>query len=352
MFAEKHYPDMMVPEELDAYLARGWYRMGQTIFTTHFLCFNHQFFSAVWIRLSLEGYQFRKSLRKLIRNNQLEFHTEVRRAFIDSEKEQLYQKYKASFKGVLAPSLKDSLLDGEDFNIYDTMEVSVYKDQQLIATSFFDQGKDSVASIMGIYDPDYQKNSLGFYTMLMEISFCLKRGLPYYYPGYIVPGYPRFDYKLRIGEVDYYDLQTYKWQPFAQLNPQDIPLTKMRNKLGLLERTLDKKKATIKVQYYPLFEANLFGFWRAQYFDYPIMLNCLPNQSNHYFLLCVFDVHENAFILYQCAPFEDLHFYFNESYLKSFDQESYFTSLVIIDQVLEKEENMEAMAEKIMEHID
>jgi len=343
---------MMVPEELDAYLARGWYRMGQTIFTTHFLCFNHQFFSAVWIRLSLEGYEFRKSLRKLIRNNQVEFHTEVRRAFIDSEKEQLYQKYKASFKGVLAPSLKDSLLDGEDFNIYDTMEVSVYKDKQLIATSFFDQGKDSVASIMGIYDPDYQKNSLGFYTMLMEISFCLKRGLPYYYPGYIVPGYPRFDYKLRIGEVDYYDLQTYKWQAFSQLNPQDIPLTKMRNKLGLLERTLDKKKAAIKVQYYPLFEANLFGFWRAQYFDYPIMLNCLPNQSNHYFLLCVFDVHENAYILYQCAPFEDLHFYFNESYLKSFDPESYFTSLVIIDQVLEKEENLEVMAEKILEHID
>ncbi len=343
---------MMVPEELDAYLARGWYRMGQTIFTTHFLCFNHQFFSAVWVRLSLDGYQFRKSLRKLIRNNQLEFHTEVRRAFIDSEKEQLYQKYKASFKGVLAPSLKDSLLDGEDFNIYDTMEVSVYKDKQLIATSFFDQGKDSVASIMGIYDPDYQKNSLGFYTMLMEISFCLKHGLPYYYPGYIVPGYPRFDYKLRIGEVDYYDLQTYKWQPFSQLNPQDIPLTKMRNKLGLLERTLEKKKVAIKVQYYPLFEANLFGFWRAQYFDYPIMLNCLPNQSNHYFLLCVFDVHENAYILYQCAPFEDLHFYFNESYLKSFDPENYFTSLVIIDQILEKEEHMEIMAEKIIEHID
>ena len=351
MFAEKHYPDMMVPEELDAYLARGWYRMGQTIFTTHFLCFNHQFFSAVWVRLSLDGYQFRKSLRKLIRNNQIEFQTEIRRAFIDSEKEELYQKYKASFKGVLAPSLKDSLLDGEDFNIYDTMEVSVYKNKQLIATSFFDQGKDSVASIMGIYDPDYQKNSLGFYTMLMEISFCLKHELPYYYPGYIVPGYPRFDYKLRIGDVEYYDLQTYKWQAFSKLNPQDIPLTKMRNKLGLLGRALEKEKAAVQVQYYPLFEANLFGFWRAQYFDYPIMLNCLPKQSN-YFLLCVFDVHENAYILYQCSPFEDLHFYFNESYLKSFDPKNYFTSLVIIDQVLEKDPTVEGIAQKIMAHLD
>lgn len=351
MFAEKHYPDIMVPEELDSYLARGWYRMGQTIFTTHFLCFNHHFFSAIWVRLSLENYQFRKSLRKIIRTNQTEFQTEIRRAFIDTEKEQLYQKYKASFQGVLAPSLKDSLLDGEDFNIYDTQEVSIYDGKQLIAVSFFDQGKDSVASIMGIYDPDYQKNSLGFYTMLMEIAFCLKQKLPYYYPGYIVPGYPRFDYKLRIGDVEYYDLRTYEWQPFASLNPQDIPLTKMRSKLGQLERLLKKQHTNVKNQYYPLFEANLFGFWRAQYFDYPLMLNCLPNQSNHYFLLSVFDIHQDAYILYQCSPFEDLHFYFNESYLKSFDPEHYFTKLVIIEEVLEKETSVEKMAAKILQHI-
>ena len=59
----------------------------------------------------------------------------------------------------------------------------------------------------------------------------------------------------------------------------------MRNKLGLLGRALEKEKAAVQVQYYPLFEANLFGFWRAQYFDYPIMLNCLPKQSNYFFTL-------------------------------------------------------------------
>ena len=40
MFTEKHVPDSITGEELDDYLDRGWYRMGQSIFTCHFLFFN------------------------------------------------------------------------------------------------------------------------------------------------------------------------------------------------------------------------------------------------------------------------------------------------------------------------
>ena len=35
--------------------------------------------------------------------------------------------------------------------------------------------------------------------------------IDYYYPGYVVPGYHRFDYKLKIGEVEFYD-------PTSQMN--------------------------------------------------------------------------------------------------------------------------------------
>jgi hypothetical protein len=34
MFVEVHTPAVLTRAELDAYLARGWFRMGQTIFTT------------------------------------------------------------------------------------------------------------------------------------------------------------------------------------------------------------------------------------------------------------------------------------------------------------------------------
>ena len=68
-----------------------------------------------------------------------------------------------------------------------------------------------------MYDPEYDRYSLGFYTMLLEIEYCMELGLKFYYPGYVVPGYSRFDYKLRIGDVDYFDLYSKEWLPFSAL---------------------------------------------------------------------------------------------------------------------------------------
>ena len=70
MFAQIEYPKNLLPEELDKYLASGWFRMRQTIFTTNFLHFNQQFYSAIWLRVALEQpiddtkYQRLKKLNK------------------------------------------------------------------------------------------------------------------------------------------------------------------------------------------------------------------------------------------------------------------------------------------------
>jgi arginyl-tRNA--protein-N-Asp/Glu arginylyltransferase len=334
MFAVKHYPEAMQPEELDAYLASGWYRMGQTIFTTHFLCFGDQFYSAIWVRLDLQNYTFRKSLRKLIRKNLEQFDVKVQKASITGEKERLYARYKATFPGILAPSLRDSLLDGEDYNIFDTYEIQVLHNNQIVALSFMDKGKESVASITGIYDPTFQKYSLGFFTMLMEIAYCLENNIRYYYPGYVVPGYSRFDYKLRIGAVDYYNLESGKWEPFDGLKPAGIPIDQMQNRLKALHSELKEVHIPSKLFYYPLFEANLFGFWKAPYFDYPFMLALQLPYPSEFHLIAVFNVQIGAFQVLRCSNFDDLQFYFNESYVNSFDQNRYFMELIVLDQVL------------------
>jgi len=336
MFAEKHYPEVMIPEELDAYLAKGWYRMGQTIFTTHFLCFGRVFYSAIWVRLPLKGYQFRKSLLRAIRRNRQHFRTEIGPASLNPEKEQLYRRYKASFPGILAPSLKDSLLDGDDLNIYNTYEVAVYHGNDLVALSFFDLGKQSAASIMGIYEPGYQKYSLGFYTMLMEIEYCLQHGFQFFYPGYVVPGYGRFDYKLRIGreqDLQYYSLQAGGWLPYSQLTVPEVPLRKMESRLDEMQQLMMKNGLWCKKLYYPLFEANLFGFWQAPYFDYPVFLLCSSRQNASKYLMAVFNPRENNFQLMRCALFDDLQFYFNEAYTDSFDRRKNFLELVVIEEV-------------------
>lgn len=336
MFAEKHYPDVIRPDELDAYLAEGWYRMGQTIFTTHFLCFGEVFYSAIWVRLPLRNYRFRKSLRKVIRRNDREFQTFFRKAFLDPEKERLYQKYRSSFSGLLAPSLRESLLDGEDFNLYNTYEVAVYHGNKLVAASFFDLGRNSVASIMGIYDPDYGKYSLGFFTMLMEISFAQDNNFEYYYPGYVVPGYARFDYKLRIGPVEYYNLSSRQWHPYELMENKDIPLKRMEYQLDRLQKSAKSLQTGSKKFYYPLFEVNLFGFWRTNFFDHPVFLHFGPGAGPGTHIIAVYDIREEVYQLYQCSPFDDIQFYFNDSYTNSFNHDQFFMELVVVDRTIAK----------------
>ncbi len=343
MFAEKHYPEVLHPQDLDRYLARGWYRMGQTMFTTHFLCFGQQFFSAVWVRLPLSGYRFRRSLRKLHQKNANRFRTRIQRGSITREKEQLYQKYKSHFPGILAPSLRDSLLDGEDFNIFDTYEVAVYDQDQLVALSYFDRGRAAAASIQGIYDPAYRKYSLGFYTMLAEIEACQQDGLSHFYPGYVVPGYDRFDYKLRIGEVEYYDLSSGRWRPLQDWNGEAGPLMAMERKLAGLQASLNRHRIPAKKMFYPLFEANLFGFWTTTFFDYPVFLHCLTAQDEEQYVVAVYDVRQEVYKLVACTPFEEVHFYFNDSYIGNFDPEFFCMDLLVPEQLLAESADPEAI---------
>ena len=347
MFGEKRYPENLSATDLDAYLSRGWYRMGQSIFTTHFLCFNDQFYSALWVRLSLKDYNFSKSLRKIVRRNYKQFDIKFREVDISEEKEILFQKYKKSFPGHLAPSLEDSLFEGFDGDIFETYETSIYDGDQLIAFSFFDLGEDSVASILGVYDPDYNKHSLGLFTMLLEIIFCKKNDFQYFYPGYVVPGNSRFEYKKRIGDVDYFDLRTGHWLSYAGLKPMDIPLSKMENKLLSLQNRLSENSHSVNYYHYPLFEANLFGYWNAPYFDYPNFLLIKQDPKAKKYYVIVFDPREEAFLLIKCSEFDNVYFYFNSEFVNTFDKGKFFTELITTDGIIGESANEDDMVKMV-----
>lgn len=332
-FAEKHYPDYLAPEELDTYLARGWYRMGQTIFTTHFLCFNEQLYSAIWIRLNLANHKYRKGQRRLLRRNSERFTIQYTPFRITPAKEQLFLRYKKSFKGYLGRSLRESLLDNEEDTIYNTYEVQIFDEDRLVGLSFFDLGKDSAASITGIYDPDYSEYSLGYYSMLLEMEYCQAQGLSYYYPGYVVPGYERFDYKLRIGEVEYLALHDFKWHSYQQLTAIDTPIANMEQKLRLLGTQLEELGIPYRLYQYPLFEASLFGFWDAPYLEYPWLLQVREgNPKFTYFV--VYNIRTSKYELLRCTAFDDLNFYFNEAYTRLFDPSKFMMELSVVDGLL------------------
>ena len=346
VFAEKHYPESVVGKELDEYLARGWYRMGQSIFTTHFLCFGEQLYSAIWVRLKLPGFSFRKGQRKLMRRNAEEFTITYGPLELTEEKELLYQRYKRHFRGHIARTLSESLLDDEDYQTFHTVEARIYDGDRLVGLSFFDVGQESAASILGIYDPNYATHSLGYYTMLLEMDYCLQHGLKYYYPGYVVPGYKRFDYKLRIGTVEYLQLSTGDWIDYESQAGPDIPLDIMQAKLAELQAALEQRGISNHLFYYPLFEANLFGLLQASYLDFPVIVRVDgPYPLPQFYYLVVFDIRDSHYKLLRCSNFDDFRFYFNEAYTSAFDPQRFLVELMIVEQILARTTTATELAE-------
>ncbi len=202
------------PSELDGLLALGWFRIQQTIFTTDILYFNDEVYNAVWLRVDLKHFQPDKKYLELRKKNG-RFRTEIKKAVITTQHEALYLIYKESICFECAPSLHWLLYGNSTRDVYNTYMINTYDDSKLIGTGFFDLGNTSAAGVSSIYDPAYKKYSPGKYMIYEKILYCKGEKFKYFYPGYFVPGYPLFDYKLEIGKdsIEYFNVHTKKWLP-------------------------------------------------------------------------------------------------------------------------------------------
>lgn len=207
------------PTKLDELLALGWFRMQQTIFTTDVLSFNGLEYNAVWLRVNLINFKPDKKCKSLFLKNN-EFKTEITTATITRQHEILYSQYKESIVFEGAPSLHWLLFGNSSRNVFNTCAINVFDGHKMVATGFFDLGLNSAAGIVSIYDPLYKKHSLGKYIIWKKMFYCKHQNFKYFYPGYYVPGYPMFDYKLELGtsSLEYFETRKKEWSPIQRLN--------------------------------------------------------------------------------------------------------------------------------------
>lgn len=324
MFAKMSTPPALSGSELDNYLASGWFRMRQNIFTTSFLQFNEIFYSVIWLRVALMDLGTSKKQKLLYKTNAT-FRTEIKKVALTDKHEMLYQAYRQHVSFDISATLQELLIGNETINRFDTYEINVYDGSQLIAAGFFDLGNTSAAGISCIYHPDYKKNSLGKYLMFLKIDFCRQQQKKYFYPGYLVPGYKSFDYKLEIGkdQLEYFNLATGHWLPYKSFNDSANPLTSMSQKLEQLRIFLDKNDIASTFLYYKFFDVNLDpGFHGNELFDYPVFLYCFPSMGSFDYHIIVYDVRDHCYHFFQCSSVILLDYYsgkeniFNSGLLK------------------------------------
>ena len=211
-------PDSLAASDLDRLLSMGWYRMHQNIFTTTHLRNDVELYRVYWLRYPLAEISERPSHRRIRKRNRSFHHTIEDFTEIQPFQEELYSLYRASidFQGAL--SIEQCLFgdNGVEKNIYQTKCISVYDQNKLIACGYFDLGILSGTSILHSFDPAYKNKSLGKYMMLLTIDFLRSVSSNFYYPGYLVSGISKMDYKLFVGKeaTQYFDPGSKTWKVF------------------------------------------------------------------------------------------------------------------------------------------
>ncbi|MEO8821428.1 MAG: hypothetical protein ABI374_11335 [Ginsengibacter sp.] len=218
MIQDFRFPLQIKPEELDSFLSRGWYRMGQCIFTTDFVEREGEYLKTIWLRSRLKNYKSSTTFHKLENRNK-NFHVEIVPFNYSEKYEMLFQNYRLSLPEGRATSLYGFLFGDSPFIIFNSLVINLFERNQLIGAGIFDVGKKSAAGISSFYDPEYKKYSIGRYLIYKKMEYCQKKGYDYFYPGYIVPGLKAFDYKLEIGKksLEFFDMKTNRWNPICEL---------------------------------------------------------------------------------------------------------------------------------------
>jgi leucyl-tRNA---protein transferase len=204
--------------QVDQILAMGWYRMHQSIFTTSHVSLG-DLYRVRWLRYAIAEIKIHASHKRIKRNTK-NFRFSIEDFIYRDEHRDLHLRYRASIDFDGAPSITDCLFGEEEVipSIFDTKCVSVYDGEKLIACGYFDVGKVSATSILHFFDPEYKRYSLGKYLMLLTLDYLRDNNYRFYYPGYIVQGNPKMDYKLFIGkeQAQYFEPSTGDWKYFHE----------------------------------------------------------------------------------------------------------------------------------------
>ena len=160
----------------------------------------------------LARFQLTRSQKRVLAKNR-DIDVIVRPSFINREKQELFDKHRVRFDDNVPDSLFNFLSPNPAEIPCPNLELCVYLKGRLLGVTFLDIGEVSTSAIYAIFDPAETKRSLGILMILHSIEFSRKRNCRYYYPGYAYREPFTYDYKKRLGALEYLDWNN-GWRPY------------------------------------------------------------------------------------------------------------------------------------------
>jgi arginyl-tRNA--protein-N-Asp/Glu arginylyltransferase len=183
-------------------LLKGGFRRSQNI---AYMPYCDACSACVPVRILVDEFQPRRSLRRIARDNQDLITTRMPPA-PSSEQYALFRDYietRHADGGMAEMSVLDYSLMVED-SVVETF-VTEYRlkpdetgDSPLMAVALCDRLSDGISMVYSFYDPDVPARSLGTYMILDHVEYARSQGYPFVYLGYWIEGSRKMRYKERF----------------------------------------------------------------------------------------------------------------------------------------------------------
>jgi arginine-tRNA-protein transferase len=184
--------------------------------------------------------------------------------------------------------------------------------------------------------------------MLCEIQYGIEHQKKYYYPGYVVPGYKKFDYKLRVGQMDFYDVPSESWMPFESLTKELLPAESMRIMLLKLQEALAEKQLFSVLLIYPFYDKDLFGYEEKEFLQSPLILNIQTStNTKNELLFAEVDLVKKEYRLCKGGKVFNMLPVLMSSFLESFDKQKSFLDFILIERTLAESGSDSEIAEAV-----
>lgn len=182
----------VTPNELDELLAFGFRKFGPYYFRPK--CQGCQ--KCLPLRVLTDEFSPTKSQRRIWRKNQ-DLKVIHAPPMMSQEIIELYQKHSRLKFGKIEDDLAEFQFTHFTPSTRGFLTEFRWKDK-LIALGFCDWGQSSLSSVYFIYDPEFEKRSLGHFGSLYEINWAKNQKLEYYYLGYWIEENQSMNYKANF----------------------------------------------------------------------------------------------------------------------------------------------------------
>lgn len=208
------------PEDMDILWSHGFRHFGTLFFRYDESCNENGCCDVVPLRINLEKFKLSQSQKRILRRNS-DLEVKVREAFIDDDRQRLFDAHKLRFRDNIPDSLYSFLSFDPSSVPCRAIEFDLYNCDALIGVGYLDIGKTATSSVCTFFDLSYGRRSLGIYMLLVEIIYSMENRKSYLYPGYAYKQPSFYDYKKKFHGLESFDWRK-EWHPMERAPSSQI----------------------------------------------------------------------------------------------------------------------------------